>query len=180
MGVALRIAGVALAALLLGAGAAWLASVVLPCAWFGSSFEGACAYGVMWAAIAIGLGVALVVAAGGLWHVLGTRRAGDGADGRDAPAGRGLVAAWVASLALLVLAREAFPRLGFGALVDLPVLLALALGAMAVSMVLARRGGRSPALGLLALLPLVGPVAVAIVLAPTALAAWRQAAARPT
>lgn len=179
MGVALRVTGVLLAALLLGAGAAWLAITLLPCAWFGSGFEGACGYGAMWTALAIGLGVTVVAAVAGLWWVLGAVRAG-GASAADAPAGRDLVAAWAASLALALLARALLPRLGLGSLVDLPLLLALTLLPMGLSMVLARRGGRPAALGLLALLPWVGPVAVAVALAPTALAAWRRAPAGET
>lgn len=177
MDLALRIAGVLLAALLLGAGAAWLAITLLPCAWFGSGFEGACGYGAMWTALAIGLGVTLLAAVAGLWWVLSAARGASAGSAADAPAGRGLVAAWAASLALVLLARALLPRLGLGSLVDLPLLLALTLLPMGLSMVLARRGGRPAALGLLALLPWVGIVAVAVALAPTALAAWRRAPA---
>lgn len=40
--------------LVAGAGIAWVAMMTLPCRWFGTGFEGACAYGVIWASIALG------------------------------------------------------------------------------------------------------------------------------
>lgn len=47
---------------------AYVALETLPCRWFGTGFEGACAYGVLWASIALGLSVAV-----GLLAYLGYR-----------------------------------------------------------------------------------------------------------
>ena len=48
------------ASLVLGTLAAYVAVEILPCHWFGTAFEGACAYGVLWTSIGIGLGVMLL------------------------------------------------------------------------------------------------------------------------
>jgi len=49
-----------LVSLLFGAVAAYLAVETLPCRWFGTGFEGACAYGALWASIGIGLAAAVL------------------------------------------------------------------------------------------------------------------------
>lgn len=51
----LRLVGSLLLSLVAGAGIAAVAMSTLPCRWFGTGFEGACAYGVFWASIALGL-----------------------------------------------------------------------------------------------------------------------------
>ena len=47
--------------LVVGSGATYLALETLPCHWFGTGFEGACAYGAIWAAIGIGVLAAVVL-----------------------------------------------------------------------------------------------------------------------
>lgn len=39
---------------------AYVAVETLPCHWFGTAFEGACAYGVLWTSIALGLVAAVL------------------------------------------------------------------------------------------------------------------------
>ncbi len=46
--------------LVFGSVVAFVAIETLPCHWFGTAFEGACAYGVLWASIAIGLVAAVL------------------------------------------------------------------------------------------------------------------------
>lgn len=48
------------ASLLAGLAVGYAAMETLPCRWFGSGFEGGCAYGVLWTSIALALAVALL------------------------------------------------------------------------------------------------------------------------
>jgi hypothetical protein len=48
-----------IASFALGAPVAYIALEILPCHWFGTAFEGACADGVPWTSIGIGLAVAV-------------------------------------------------------------------------------------------------------------------------
>ena len=59
--------------LVLGSVVAYVAIDTLPCHWFGTGFEGACAYGVLWASIAIGLAVAVLLFAYLCYRVLRRR-----------------------------------------------------------------------------------------------------------
>ena len=43
-----------------GSMVAYVAMGTLPCRWFGTGFEGACAYGVLWTSIGMGLTAAVV------------------------------------------------------------------------------------------------------------------------
>lgn len=51
----LLLLGSLLLSLILGAVVAYIAVELLPCNWFGTAFEGACAYGVFWTSIILGL-----------------------------------------------------------------------------------------------------------------------------
>ena len=55
--------GSLIASFALGALVAYIALEALPCHWFGTAFEGACAYGVLYTSIGIGLAVISVLAA---------------------------------------------------------------------------------------------------------------------
>lgn len=48
------------ASLIFGSVVAFVAVETLPCHWFGTGFEGACAHGVVWASLGIGLGAAVL------------------------------------------------------------------------------------------------------------------------
>jgi uncharacterized membrane protein YedE/YeeE len=50
-----------LGSLLFGAVVAYVAVETLSCHWFGSGFEGACAYGALWASVGIGIAAAVLV-----------------------------------------------------------------------------------------------------------------------
>jgi hypothetical protein len=52
--------GSLIASFALGALVAYIALEALPCHWFGTAFEGACAYGVLYTSIGIGLAVAVL------------------------------------------------------------------------------------------------------------------------
>lgn len=56
----LRLSAALLVSIIVGALAAVVAVEVLPCYWFGSGVEGACAYGVLWTSIVGGLTVAVL------------------------------------------------------------------------------------------------------------------------
>lgn len=56
-----------------GAGIGAVAMSTLPCRWFGTGFEGACAYGVLWASIALGV-LGATVSFGYLAYRVGRRR----------------------------------------------------------------------------------------------------------
>jgi hypothetical protein len=49
-----------LGSLLFGAVVAYVAVETLPCHWFGTGFEGACADGALWASVGIGLAAAVL------------------------------------------------------------------------------------------------------------------------
>lgn len=59
--------------LAVGSVATYLAFETLPCHWFGTGFEGACAYGVIWAAIGIGILAAVGLFAYLVYRVLRRR-----------------------------------------------------------------------------------------------------------
>ena len=54
--------GSLIASFALGTLVAYIALEALPCHWFGTAFEGACAYGVLYTSIGIGLAVVGAVA----------------------------------------------------------------------------------------------------------------------
>lgn len=52
--------GSLIASLVVGTLAAAIAIETPPCRWFGTAFEGACAYGVFWASIGLGLALSVL------------------------------------------------------------------------------------------------------------------------
>jgi uncharacterized membrane-anchored protein YhcB (DUF1043 family) len=48
------------ASLVAGLAVGYVAMEILPCRWFGSGFEGGCAYGVLWTSVSLALAVALL------------------------------------------------------------------------------------------------------------------------
>lgn len=67
--------------LTVGAGIGALAMSTLPCRWFGTAFEGACAYGVLWASIALGLLAAVLSFGVFAYRVVRRRPAAPGLSG---------------------------------------------------------------------------------------------------
>ena len=120
---------------LLGFGAGYFATAVLPCQWFGSNFEGACGYGALWAAIGIGVVVAAVSFSYFSFRVVrALPLTQEGASPLKGP----LVWVWGSSL-LAVLAASILPIAHLGNMVDIPAFF-LALGFfISASMVFARR-----------------------------------------
>jgi hypothetical protein len=68
---ALLLLGSLIASLVVGGLAAAIGFETLPCQWFGTAFEGACAYGVLYTSIAIGLAVAALAFSYLCYRVLG-------------------------------------------------------------------------------------------------------------
>lgn len=152
--------------------------VFAPCNWFGSSFEGACGYGAL--AVALLLGLSVFVIAFGLLLWYGLRRL-DAASvvGTDPPAL--LYRTWQVLLVLLVLLAlqpllMLFPALYMlgdliffigmmgGSEVTWALSLLLLVGFVVASARLALYRGRHPAVGFIALVPLLGPLAVGALL----------------
>ena len=63
-----------IASLALGVLATYIAIETLPCEWFGTSFEGACAYGALYASFAIGLLVAITLFAWLVYRIMRGRK----------------------------------------------------------------------------------------------------------
>jgi hypothetical protein len=157
--------------------------LTMPCRWFGSSFEGACGYGAMYASIGVGALITIVLAALLIMRYLPTRHvAWDVANGR-AEAGTGptrdLVIGWRVTFALLILpwglsllsmfTSYDSPIRGIMAMTAGPIggLLAVVLRVVhaAACFRIARPLGQfPPAIGLVALLGDIGAVAVHVFL----------------
>jgi hypothetical protein len=161
MNIALKFFFLFLLCILLGLGAGYVAMETLPCHWFGSNFEGACGYGVLFAAI--GVGFVVLVLSFGILSYLTVRTSS--LPSRDAGGAlpKSLQWTWLASLTLY-LASPLFVFLGHGSLIDTAAsVLALAFF-LSTSMVVARRKGKNPMLAFIALIPIVGVIVVAFVL----------------
>jgi hypothetical protein len=138
-----------------------------PCRWFGSSFEGACGFAGSLVALFLGVVVFAVVLGVLLWLTLSRRL--NFPQITHAPAIKALMVSWII-LAVM-------PYLQMLALVALLISLhsgiwllpplvsqALLVALVVVSGLLAPVRGRHPAIALLALLPLIGPILVGVLL----------------
>lgn len=143
-----------------GVAAGYLAMTVLPCQWFGSNFEGACSYGVLWAAIAVGLLVASVTF--GVLTYQAMKSLPAASEGAEVKFRESLLWTWLISF-VLVLALPFFPLVKNGNLVD-TVVAAFALAFfIAASMAVAHRIGKNPLIALIALVPYIGVFALAVI-----------------
>lgn len=164
-----RVANALAGAVLMGFAAGFAGVVLLtfaPCRWFGSPFEGGCGYGMVFAAIGLGLLVALLSFGVLLWRGFGTSPGSVRSFTR--PSSK-LVNAWVALLAMQYVAPLLFWVLDLSVGLYLGPLDILARGLLfasfiGASWVLFRRCGMPPALTLLVLVPLVGPLIVGALL----------------
>jgi hypothetical protein len=156
-----------LSGLLAGVAAIFL----LPCEWFGSTFEGGCGFAALWVSVAIGVAMAAVVFGGLLFRVLGKRQAGPQP---NAGIVRKLLLAWLAALVAMLGAAFFLPFAGLGGMVNAPVYMLASAGFIAASFVLLRTLGVPPVLAFLPLLPGVGTLVL------VALVARAYLAPRPT
>ncbi len=134
--------------------------MTLPCRLFGTANEGACGYGALMYAILIGPPVAALCFCATLY--LGLRnKSKDSAANED----KVIVGLWLVLFAALLLLPATLRSLGFVT----AVLSAILTGALtSASMIMAKRTGRHPALGLTCLVPMIGPLIVIAVL-------WKRA-----
>jgi hypothetical protein len=146
-----RIAGVLLAALLIGVGAGYAFLSYAPCKWFGSAFEGACGYlGVQYSVL---FGQLATVAFFSLFMCF-TNLGGSA----PAPAPRALNVSWIVLFALQWFDLFAASlRLGLD---WIPLMLSQLLlgGFILVSLLLTPYRARHPGIVLLALVPVGGPL----------------------
>ena len=146
--------------LLIGAAVGYLSMVIPPCRLFGSSNEGACEYGQFWFSISAALLVAAISFLGFAFLSLRIASHRFTSPERQQP----LIWTWFASFASLFVLPLAFHTLQLGSLIDLPVMLFVLLLFIATSMIVAHRSGRRPSLALLALIPYIGVILVAVLL----------------
>jgi hypothetical protein len=138
----------------------YIAVLVMPCSWFGSSFEGACGYGGLLASVAIGILVAAAVFTAILFKLLSRTQPVAGIPF----ASKRFALGWCILLALQYIAGFLLELASLGALIDVPVLVFLSLAFLIASAVLAKQSGKHAAIALLALIPIVGPAAIAFLL----------------
>jgi hypothetical protein len=152
--------GALLAALALGALAGALASALLPCDWFGSNFEGACSYGVLWASLGIAAVVG-VVAFAALLFVAFSRTVPCEERSKSA---RSLAILWFATVIASLAAGPLLPAARLDLMVVGMVHAVCTVALIVFSALVARAAGRSAALGLLALIPFAGQFVIAALL----------------
>jgi hypothetical protein len=149
------------ASIAMGAITGYIAAVVLPCEWFGSNFEGACGYGVLWTAVGIGALTAAVAFGSFSFRTVSAAFSGVPAASRSE---RQLMVSWAATVVVLLAMPFMLPYAGFGDMIDYPAYL-LCLGLfIAVSLVLVRKLRMSSFWVLLPLVPFVGTFALAVLI----------------
>lgn len=149
--------------LLAGIVAGWTLVLFAPCSWFGSSFEGACGYGAVYASIALGFAVTLLVAMAILVYLF--RRDAPASNPTTGPvSSRGLTVAW--GVALVAQYLGLLPMVGvlFGGIVGTAVSMAGLVAFIGLSVALAKARGKHPLIASATLIPLVGPLITAALL----------------
>lgn len=145
---------------------------VLPCSWFGSSFEGACGYGAGWVAIGVGIAVsAIVFAYLAYWTLRSFQRNESGSQ----QISRELSTAWSISF-VMAFVSPLLDLAELGSLVADPIRIFTFVFFFSTSIALAKHLKISPVIVLLALLPYVGILIVAAIFLPKMLAIGRDSA----
>jgi len=149
-----------LIAILAGASAAYISVSIIPCSWYGSGFEGACGYGVMGAAICIGILVGFIVFGLLIVHIF--RKKLVSTTSGQVP--KFLYIAWFCSLGCRYLVDPIIEIGKFGDLVNIIGHYFPIAAFMVISAVLASRLGKNPLISLVGAISWFGPLIVALFL----------------
>lgn len=159
----LYIIGALIAGILAGIFAGGALMLFAPCRWFGSSFEGACGYGGVFAGLMLGVAVAFITSISILVN-LHRRDGPEAVDGAFPPDARRLLVAWGIMLFFMQSGGLAVVSGQFGDLVQSGAGLVGLVVYFGLSAALARAIGKHPATALISLVPIFGPLLTAIVL----------------
>ncbi len=157
MNIALKLFFLFLLSTLLGVAAGYVV-MLMPCEWFGFSFEGACGYGALWVTIGVAVAV-LILSYGSLAYLTVRSLPAPSKDAGDALP-KSLLWTWIASLALYL----GYPLFAYSGLADPRASLLPVVFFLSTSMVVAQWKGKNPMLAFVTLIPIVGVIAVAFLL----------------
>lgn len=158
MNYALRFIGALAGSIFIGFIAASIAGTTIPCEWFGSNFEGACGYGVMWTSLAIGMAISSVSFVIILYKINPSQPE---ATSDISGISRVLFYSWALFLLLSLTIGYLFPMTHLGTLAGAIAQLISTIAFMVFSVLIFRQLKINKAYCLMALIPLVGKLIVA-------------------
>lgn len=136
--------------------------LMAPCSWFGSSFEGACGYGAVFAALLLGMAVTLIAGTAILVYLLG--RGKELAPPGDYGSSKSAITAWWLTLIAQYLGFVPGINIYLAGIVGSAISLVASIVFVGLSAAIAQARGMRPAIALAAIIPLVGPMITGVLL----------------